>query len=94
MPQNVNPVFVQTSNNVHTVKTLKNGPGTVLSVVCLTPGTIDLIDDTNPAGAGAAIPGFPATMTAGEKLPINANALVGISVKSPITGSYQVVMGG
>jgi hypothetical protein len=91
MPQNQMFLTAGIKRGLNTVQVLKAKPGTVVSVLCLTPGTIDLINDVTTGGAGLAIAGFPATMVAGQLLPLNSSASVGISVKAPLTGSYNVV---
>jgi hypothetical protein len=91
MPQNGLFLSGKVKNNLNSVQVLKAKPGTVISVLCLTPGTIDLINDVTTGGAGGAISGFPATMVAGQLLPLNSSASVGISVKAPLTGTYNVV---
>lgn len=90
MPQN--NIFLQAKarRNLAAAAVIKNKPGTLVSVVCLTPGTINIINDVTVGGGGAALGGFPATMTAGQVLTLNEVANVGISA-SAVTGSYNIV---
>lgn len=89
MPQNTQVLMANIKQNLTAPQTLKAKPGTVISVTCITPGTINLINDTSSGGAGASINGFPATMVAGQVLPLNSSASVGISAKA-VSGSYAV----
>jgi hypothetical protein len=91
MPQNRPFLQGRIRRGLNAPAVLKAKPGTVISVLCLTPGTLDLINDVTTGGAGAAISGFPATMVAGQVLPLNSSASVGITAKAPVTGSYNVV---
>jgi hypothetical protein len=89
MPQNTSFLYANLKRGLAAPGVLKAKPGVVVSVVCLAPGTIDLIDDVTSGGAGASIEGFPATMTRGQVLPLNSPASVGISA-SAVSGSYNV----
>lgn len=91
MPQNNAFLVGKIKRNLTAPGVIKAKPGTVLSVVCLAAGTLDLINDTSAGGAGAAINGFPATMTKGQVLPLNSSASVGIAAKAPVTGAYNVI---
>jgi hypothetical protein len=90
MPQNQAYLTASIKRSLTAPQTLKAKPGTVVSVVCLSPGTLTLINDTSAAGAGANLAGFPVTMTAGQVLPLNSLATVGISAKA-VSGSFNVV---
>jgi len=87
-----NKVFLTSKirRNLTAPGVIKAKPGTVVSVVCLTAGSLTLINDTTSGGAGANLAGFPATMTKGQVLPLNSLASVGISAKA-VTGAYNVV---
>ena len=89
MPQNNKNIQMKIKRSLAAPGVIKAKPGTVVSVVCLTPGTINLINDVTSGGAGASITGFPATMTAGQYLPLNSLASVGISAKA-VSGTYNV----
>jgi hypothetical protein len=89
MPQNQQYLTANLKRSLAAPGVLKAKPGTVISVLCLTPGTVDIINDTTPGGAGASINGFPATMVAGQVLPLNSSASVGISAKA-VSGTYNV----
>jgi hypothetical protein len=89
MPQNKFIPFVNTRHKLTATGVIKAKPGTVVSVYCTVGGTLNLINDTTSGGAGASINGFPATLTAGQTLPLNSSASVGIAVKA-VTGTWEV----
>jgi len=82
MGQNTVFLTAKIRRNLTAPGVIKNKPGSVVRVICLAPGTIDLINDVTAGGAGASIPGFPATMVKGQQLLVNATASVGISAKT------------
>jgi hypothetical protein len=90
MPQNRAFLQGRIRRGLNAAAVLKPKPGTVLSVLCLAPGTLNLINDVTTGGAGLSISGFPATMVAGQLLPLNSSAAVGITAKAPVTGTYNV----
>jgi hypothetical protein len=90
MPQNVPFLRGHVRRNLNAPAVLKAKPGTVISVLCLTPGTLNMINDVTTGGAGLAISGFPATMVAGQLLPLNSSASTGITAKA-VSGSYNVI---
>lgn len=90
MPQNKTVMQSWTRRSLNAPAVVKGTPGTLLNVVCLAPGTINIINDTSVGGAGASLAGFPATMIAGQLLPVDAPASAGITVKT-VTGTYNVV---
>lgn len=89
MPQNVFVLTAKINRLLTAPKVIKPKPGSVISVLCITPGTVDIINDVATGGSGASINGFPATMTAGQLLPLNSSASVGITAKA-VSGSYTV----
>jgi hypothetical protein len=90
MPQNTIFLTANIKRSLTAPGVLKAKPGTVISVICLVAGTINLINDTSAGGAGASISGFPATMVAGQNLPLNSSAAVGIAAKA-VSGSFNVI---
>ncbi len=93
MPQNI--VFLKggVNRNLAAPKVIKPSPGTVIAVICLAAGTLDLINDVTTGGSGASISGFPATMVKGQRLPLNSSAAVGITAKTVSGGGvFNVVI--
>jgi hypothetical protein len=90
MPQNKPWLSGRIRRNLTAPSVIKAKPGTVLTVLCLQAGTINLINDVTSGGAGLSISGFPATMTAGQSLPLNSSAAVGISAKA-VSGAFNVL---
>lgn len=82
MPQNKTVAQYWTNRNLAAAAVLKAKPGTLLSVVCIAAGTIDIINDITTGGGGSSFTGFPATMTKGQVLPVDLAATVGITAKT------------
>jgi hypothetical protein len=89
MPQNTIALTGRIRRGIVAPAVVKGAPGTVLSVLCWSAGTLDLINDTAANGAGASLAGFPATMVKAQVLPLGSTAPVGIAAKA-VSGEFDV----
>jgi hypothetical protein len=95
MPQN-HPLFAGAiKRNLTAPGVISAIPGTVISILCLAPGSITLNNCATVAAAsgGNQISGTPATLVAGQVLPLNSSAAIGI-VASAVTGAFNVMISG
>lgn len=92
MPQNHAFLAGIIKRNLTAPAVLSPTPGTVISILCLAPGSITLNNCATLAAAtgGNQISGTPATLIAGQLLPLNSSASIGV-VASAVTGAFNVV---
>jgi hypothetical protein len=93
MPQNRPVQFGILRRSLTAPAVLKSKPGILLYVVCLQNGSITLNNcaTVGAASGGNQLAGTPATLTAGQVLPLNLACTVGI-VASAVTGQFDVLM--